>query len=504
MTRLRELITESKFLKREFGEPLPTFNGVMEKYKVNKLKEDWWSNMSAKQQAAYVKAHPKSKQAQDAKDKEEPKKDVKGREYDPKTGKGKGTDYRGGQGSDEEWFASMMGGGEPEDKPPEGMASDAEKRMTQIDKERESLSRQYNRLDQPGADKSGEGKAKVMKKWDALDAEYDELEKSVGDEPESDPGSKWDKHSTKVKATSPEHQKEIDSWMKKYSNPKGGVDWDQAKKDNAPFPKGEPKELEKGAKVTAKWTGVTGDEQSIPDGEIEDTKYNEDGTVDSYNIRWNNGNNLINLSADKVKGEEPKEKRPGGEQAEEDEPEEKRKKESVTNSTGYSKVNEGSMDWEKHFKGYNEKELKVISKFIWMNPQGIDGVIKMSKKKDFKPFVQKAAKKGLGESLTIKESVNKRIAVKEVYKWLNENDQSWAKYYSWRNDKSMTPKQKIGMSMREVRDSLQELERIVNRSIKLKKELKVGTDNYWKSTHSALRRIHERLVKITGKIANLY
>jgi len=90
------------------------------------------------------------------------------------------------------------------------------------------------------------------------------------------------------------------------------------------------------------------------------------------------------------------------------------------------------------------------------------------------------------------------------YKRLNENDQSWAKYYSWRNDKSMTPKQKIGMSMREVRDSLQELEKIVFRSIKLKKELKVGSDNYWKSTHSALRRIHERLVKLTGKIANLY
>jgi len=79
-----------------------------------------------------------------------------------------------------------------------------------------------------------------------------------------------------------------------------------------------PKELEKGAKVTAKWTGVTGDEQNIPDGEIEDTKYNEDGTVDSYTIRWNNGNNLINLSADKVKGEESKEKRPGGKQAEDD------------------------------------------------------------------------------------------------------------------------------------------------------------------------------------------
>ena len=75
-------------------------------------------------------------------------------------------------------------------------------------------------------------------------------------------------------------------------------------------------------------------------------------------------------------------------------------------------VNEGSMDWEKHFKGYNEKELKVISKLIFMNHQGIDGVIKMSKKKDFKPFIQKAAKKGLGESVN-----------ENAYKtWLKKND----------------------------------------------------------------------------------
>ena len=102
------------------------------------------------------------------------------------------------------------------------------------------------------------------------------------------------------------------------------------------------------------------------------------------------------------------------------------------------------------------------------------------------------------------ESVESITINGKKYKRLNENNQSWAKYYTWRNDKSMTPKQKIGMSMREVRDSLQGLEKIVFRSIKLKKELKVGSDNYWKSTHSALRRIHERLVKLTGKIASLY
>ena len=114
---------------------------------------------------------------------------------------------------------------------------------------------------------------------------------------------------------------------------------------------------------------------------------------------------------------------------------------------------------------------------------------------DLKKAILKQNPKKWQESITING---------KKYKPLNENNQSWAKYYSWRNDKSMTPKQKIGMSMREVRDSLQELEKIVFRSIKLKKELKVGSDNYWKSTHSALRRIHERLVKLTGKIANLY
>ena len=63
-------------------------------------------------------------------------------------------------------------------------------------------------------------------------------------------------------------------------------------------------------------------------------------------------------------------------------------------------VNEDSMDWEKNFKWANDKELKVISKFIFMNPKGIDGVIKMSKHKPFafRRTIQKMAKKGLHEA----------------------------------------------------------------------------------------------------------
>ena len=84
------------------------------------IKEDWWSNMSAKQRAAYIKAHPKSQQAQDATD------DTAGDpddSWDDEEGRAKPT----GKTDADAW----------EDDP-----------------------------------------------WDALDAEYDELEKSVGDEPE--------------------------------------------------------------------------------------------------------------------------------------------------------------------------------------------------------------------------------------------------------------------------------------------------------------------------------
>ena len=64
---------ERFFGKREFGDPLPTFEDVMEKHQVNKLNEDWWDNMSPEDQAEYIKAHPTSQKAQSSKEKEEPK-----------------------------------------------------------------------------------------------------------------------------------------------------------------------------------------------------------------------------------------------------------------------------------------------------------------------------------------------------------------------------------------------------------------------------------------------
>ena len=67
----------------------------------------------------------------------------------------------------------------------------------------------------------------------------------------------------------------------------------------------------------------------------------------------------------------------------------------------------------------------------------------------------------------------------------------------------LTPKQKIGKSMREIRDALNELDKTVKMNLKLKTELKMKSEDYWKNTHKALTKISERLVKMANKVGNL-
>ena len=77
------------------------------------------------------------------------------------------------------------------------------------------------------------------------------------------------------------------------------------------------------------------------------------------------------------------------------------------------------------------------------------------------------------------------------------------RYHDWRNDESLTPKQKIGKSIREVRHSLSELDKTVKMAVRLKTELNMDSRSYWKNTHKALTKISERLVKMANKVGNL-
>ena len=81
---------------------------------------------------------------------------------------------------------------------------------------------------------------------------------------------------------------------------------------------------------------------------------------------------------------------------------------------------------------------------------------------------------------------------------------SEGRYHDYRNDETLTPKQKIGHSMREVRDKLNELDKLVKMNVRLKNEIGVDSTSYWKRTHTAMKKISERLVKLANKVGQLY
>jgi len=97
-----------------------------------------------------------------------------------------------------------------------------------------------------------------------------------------------------------------------------------------------------------------------------------------------------------------------------------------------------------------------------------------------------------------KEKENKIATNSTGYKKISEG-----KYHDYRNDDTLSPKQKIGRSMREVRDGLNSLEQLVKMNVKLKNELNVNSQSYWKNTHKALHKISERLVKLANKVGQL-
>ncbi len=57
--------------------------------------------------------------------------------------------------------------------------------------------------------------------------------------------------------------------------------------------------------------------------------------------------------------------------------------------------------------------------------------------------------------------------------------------------------------MREVRNKLVELEKVVGMSVRLKNELNVDSRSYWKNTHKALQKISGRLVRLSSKVGEM-
>lgn len=76
-------------------------------------------------------------------------------------------------------------------------------------------------------------------------------------------------------------------------------------------------------------------------------------------------------------------------------------------------------------------------------------------------------------------------------------------YHLYRDHPDLTPKQKIGVTMRHINKSLTEVEKFLNVASKFKNENNVSSTSYWKTTSKYLLKLDEKMQKIHRKLKEL-
>ena len=168
----------------------------------------------------------------------------------------------------------------------------------------------------------------------------------------------------------------------------------------------------------------------------------------------------------------------------------KDKEDAIATAGGYMKVNEN----------YSAMFIE-ISKAIKVNrPDELNAIRDLADEYEIGRvlYMARTNPKGLRKAVAVRVK-----ELKQFMKSKNLRELKEGRYHQWRNDESLTPKQKIGRSIREVKNSLNELDKTIKMNQRLKNELKVDSKDYWKTTHKALSSISERLVRLASRVGNL-
>jgi len=93
--------------------------------------------------------------------------------------------------------------------------------------------------------------------------------------------------------------------------------------------------------------------------------------------------------------------------------------------------------------------------------------------------------------------------------WTNAKDAknesiTEATYRSYKYDQSASPQQKVNSSIHNINSQLIKIERIISQNIKLKQESGIDNAAYWKSTRNKFQKVNERLMRISGKLRELW
>ena len=76
-------------------------------------------------------------------------------------------------------------------------------------------------------------------------------------------------------------------------------------------------------------------------------------------------------------------------------------------------------------------------------------------------------------------------------------------YREYKKDPTSTPQQKVNRGIMEVNKMLGQMEKIVNNNLRLKTEMGVQSNHFWKATGKRFSKINERMIRIANRLKEL-
>jgi HD superfamily phosphohydrolase len=103
----------------------------------------------------------------------------------------------------------------------------------------------------------------------------------------------------------------------------------------------------------------------------------------------------------------------------------------------------------------------------------------------------------------VKKEVKKPVKESEFMKLSKELYLNEISYNEYRKDPIASPKAKINNSINYINRGLKEIEKVVNHNVRLKQEMGVDNNVYWKSSRENLAKISERLLRVSKQLKEL-
>tara|TARA_R110002167_G_C12664318_1_gene650226 strand:- start:60 stop:536 length:477 start_codon:yes stop_codon:yes gene_type:complete len=156
------------------------------------------------------------------------------------------------------------------------------------------------------------------------------------------------------------------------------------------------------------------------------------------------------------------------------------------------------MDYLKSFKQYlAEADDEMDEANATGNLDGGEGPVKTPYAFGDGSKKSKKKQKDNAETATNFELVNDSL-YKRMMTSLNETS-----YQDYKKDPTSTPQQKVNRGIAEVNKMLGNMEKIVNNNLRLKTEMGVQSNHFWKSTGNRFAKINERMTRIAHRLKEL-